>query len=41
VIITNHKVYDYPGILDAAKCVVDTRNAMGRAGLENEKVVRL
>jgi UDP-N-acetyl-D-glucosamine dehydrogenase len=41
VIITNHKVYDYPGILEAARCVVDTRNALGKAGRESEKVVRL
>ena len=41
VIITNHKVYDYPGILEAAKCIVDTRNALGKAGRISEKVVRL
>jgi UDP-N-acetyl-D-glucosamine dehydrogenase len=41
VIITDHKVYDYPGILEAANCVVDTRNALGKAGRESEKVVRL
>jgi UDP-N-acetyl-D-glucosamine dehydrogenase len=41
VIITNHKVYDYPGILEAAQGVVDTRNALGKAGRESEKVVRL
>ncbi len=41
VIITNHKVYDYPGILETAKCVVDTRNALGKAGRDNDKVVRL
>jgi UDP-N-acetyl-D-glucosamine dehydrogenase len=41
VIITNHKVYDYPGILEAAQCVVDTRNALGKAGRSHPKVVRL
>ena len=41
VIITNHKVYDYPGILEEAKCIVDTRNALGKAGLESDKVMRL
>ena len=41
VIITNHKVYDFPGILETAKCVVDTRNALGKAGRDNDKVVRL
>jgi UDP-N-acetyl-D-glucosamine dehydrogenase len=41
VIITNHTLYDYPGILEAANCVVDTRNALGKAGRESDKVVRL
>ncbi len=41
VIITNHSDYDYPAILDAAKLVVDTRNALGKLGKDNPKVVRL
>ncbi len=41
VIITNHKKYDYPAILTAAKLVVDTRNAMGASGRTSDKVVRL
>ncbi len=41
VIVTNHKVYDYPAILEAANLVVDTRNALGNAGKDNPKVVRL
>jgi len=41
VIITNHKVYDYPGILAAARMIIDTRNALGAAGRDNPKVVRL
>jgi UDP-N-acetyl-D-glucosamine dehydrogenase len=41
VIITNHKVYDYVAILAAAKLVIDTRNALGAAGRDNPKVVRL
>jgi UDP-N-acetyl-D-glucosamine dehydrogenase len=41
VIITNHKKYDYPAILKAAKLVVDTRNALGEAGHTSDKVVRL
>jgi UDP-N-acetyl-D-glucosamine dehydrogenase len=41
VIITNHKVYDYPAILREAKLVVDTRNALGASGKNNPKVVRL
>lgn len=41
VIITNHKSYDYPAILESAKLVVDSRNALGKAGKESPKVVRL
>jgi UDP-N-acetyl-D-glucosamine dehydrogenase len=41
VIVTNHKVYDYPAILQAARLIVDTRNALGDAGRENPKVTRL
>ncbi len=41
VIITNHHSYDYPSILEAAQLVVDTRNAMGKLGRDNPKVVRL
>jgi len=41
VIITDHKKYDYPAILAAAKLVVDTRNALGTAGRASDKVVRL
>jgi UDP-N-acetyl-D-glucosamine dehydrogenase len=41
VIVTNHKKYDYPAILKAAKLVVDTRNALGALGKHNPKVVRL
>jgi UDP-N-acetyl-D-glucosamine dehydrogenase len=41
VIITNHKKYDYAAILEAAALVVDTRNALGAAGKNNPKVVRL
>ncbi len=41
VIVTNHKSYDYKAILTAAKFIFDTRNAMGKMSLENEKVVRL
>jgi len=40
-IITNHKVYDYSAILDTAKLVVDTRNALGAKGRNHPKVVRL
>jgi UDP-N-acetyl-D-glucosamine dehydrogenase len=41
VIITNHSSYDYSAILAAARLVVDTRNALGKAGRDNAKVTRL
>ena len=41
VIVTNHSSYDYPAILQEARSVVDTRNALGKAGKDNPKVVRL
>ena len=33
--------YDYGEILRAARCIVDTRNALGKSGQNNPKVVRL
>jgi len=41
VIITNHSDYDYDAILDAAPLIVDTRNALGTAGKNSPKVVRI
>lgn len=41
VVVTNHKIYDYPSILEAAKFIFDTRNALGKLGKESLKVVRL
>ena len=41
VIVTNHKVYDYPEILKNSQLIVDTRNALGKLGFKNPKVVRL
>jgi UDP-N-acetyl-D-glucosamine dehydrogenase len=41
VIVTNHSQYDYLAILEAAKLVVDTRNAMGKFAKNNPKIVRL
>jgi len=41
VIVTNHKVYDYAEILKESKLIVDTRNALGKSGWKNPKVVRL
>lgn len=40
-IITNHSVYDYPAIMESASLIVDTRNALKKAGKESSKVVRL
>jgi len=41
VIITNHKVYDYPAILNEARFIFDSRNALGKMGKNNPKVDRL
>ncbi len=41
VIITNHKVYDYKAIIDAAKFVFDSRNATREYAKVGGKVVRL
>jgi len=41
VIITNHSSYDYSAILESARLVVDTRNALKTSGKNNPKVVRL
>ncbi|RPI31405.1 MAG: nucleotide sugar dehydrogenase [Chloroflexota bacterium] len=40
-IITNHSDYDYNAILNEARLIVDTRNALGKAGRDHPKVVRL
>ncbi len=40
-IITNHTTYDYEAILDQAQLIVDTRNALGKQGKNNPKVVSL
>lgn len=39
VIITDHKAFDYKGLVDSAKLIVDTRNAL--KGFRSEKIVRL
>ena len=39
VIITDHSDFDYKGLLEASRLIVDTRNAM--KGLQSEKIVRL
>ena len=41
IIITNHSVYDYEAILKEAKFIFDSRNALGKRGKNNPKVVRL
>jgi UDP-N-acetyl-D-glucosamine dehydrogenase len=41
LIVTNHKTYDYKAILDAAKFIFDSRNALGKMGKDSPKVVRL
>jgi UDP-N-acetyl-D-glucosamine dehydrogenase len=41
LIITNHKAYDYKAILESAQFIFDSRNALGKMGKGNEKVVRL
>jgi UDP-N-acetyl-D-glucosamine dehydrogenase len=41
VITTDHDAYNWKKILDLARLIVDTRNALGRAGRESPKVVRL
>ncbi len=41
VIVTNHSSYDYPAILRDARLIVDSRNALGKSGWKNPKVVRL
>ncbi|MEW5830474.1 MAG: nucleotide sugar dehydrogenase [Chloroflexota bacterium] len=41
VIVTNHKAYDYPAILEAAQFIFDGRNAYGKLAKDDPKVVRL
>ena len=41
IVITDHDSVDYPAVAEAADLIFDTRNAIGRAGIEDPKVVRL
>jgi UDP-N-acetyl-D-glucosamine dehydrogenase len=41
IIITNHSNYDYIAILENARLVVDTRNALGNTSVNHPNVVRL
>jgi UDP-N-acetyl-D-glucosamine dehydrogenase len=40
-IITNHSTYDYAAILQSAKLIVDTRNALGKIAPNHPNVVKL
>ena len=39
VIVTDHKAFDYPLLVERAKLIVDTRNAL--KGFASDKIVRL
>ena len=41
IIVTDHKAYEYEAILDSAKFVFDSRNALGKLAKNNPKVERL
>lgn len=41
VIITNHSEYDYEAIYKSAKCILDTRNALGFIVGDDSKITRL
>jgi UDP-N-acetyl-D-glucosamine dehydrogenase len=41
VIVTNHKGYDYKAILETARFIFDSRNALGELGRDNPKVETL
>jgi UDP-N-acetyl-D-glucosamine dehydrogenase len=41
VIITDHEEFDYEAIAKEARLVFDSRDAMGRAGLEGDNIVRM
>ena len=41
VIVTDHSDYDFENILERAPLIIDTRNALGKAGKEDLRVVRL
>jgi UDP-N-acetyl-D-glucosamine dehydrogenase len=41
VIITDHSSYEYEAILENARLIVDTRNALGKIGRDSAKVIRL
>ena len=41
IVVTDHSDYDYAALLKHSKLVLDTRNAFGKQGLSDAKVVRL
>lgn len=41
IVVTNHKGYDYQAILETARFIFDSRNALGNIGKDSPKVVRL
>lgn len=41
VIITNHSQYDYQGIYNRARCIMDARNALGEIAGDDPKVMGL
>jgi UDP-N-acetyl-D-glucosamine dehydrogenase len=41
VIVTNHKVYDYPELLKQSRLIVDPRNAYGKIAKGDPKVAGL
>jgi UDP-N-acetyl-D-glucosamine dehydrogenase len=41
VIVTNHSQYDYQAIYEKARCIMDSRNALGEIAKGDPKVIRL
>jgi UDP-N-acetyl-D-mannosaminuronate dehydrogenase len=41
VIITDHSEVDYAAVLQNARLIFDSRNALGRLGLDGPQVVKL
>jgi UDP-N-acetyl-D-glucosamine dehydrogenase len=41
VIVTNHKSYEFKAILAEAEFIFDCRNALGKLGVDNPKVMKL
>ncbi len=41
VIVTDHSSYDWADVVERSRLIVDTRNAVARAGVEGDKVFKL